>query len=334
MKAVWITPKDDLEIRPEGLYSRLASARYRAIVPAVALASRGHHASVVGLDAESSDSVYDHISDADVVVLRKHYADPACAEQMLARINKRQIKTFFDLSDDRFTEYGPHLRFMLQQAGGIVTASVALQEIVQRQVGRHSNVVSDPFEGARGEARGFSGGRMSGLWFGHGFNLPSLLQSLPELLRAAVVNPFDLTIVTERLEGLERYCEKFNHKNRDSLCLRFSEWSMQATASALNAADFVVIPALPDKQWTLAKSPNRIIESLWAGRFVIAHPIPAYMEFNAWAHIGPSLAEGIAWMVGNGGRIVGHIEGAQNFIANKFSPERISLEWEKVFEEA
>ena len=54
-----------------------------------------------------------------------------------------------------------------------------------------------------------------------------------------------------------------------------------------------MIPALPNSPWTLAKSSNRIIESLWSGRFSRSHPIPSYMEFKDWAWIGANLAEGM-----------------------------------------
>ena len=77
--------------------------------------------------------------------------------------------------------------------------------------------------------------------------------------------------------------------------------------------------SLPDAQWTLAKSSNRIIESLWAGRFVVAHPIPSYMEFNKWAWIGGDLAEGIAWMVDNAASIAGRVSAAQDYIASAYS---------------
>ncbi len=50
MKVVWITPKSDLIDTPSGVDSRVASVRYRALMPAAGLTARGHQAVVVGFD--------------------------------------------------------------------------------------------------------------------------------------------------------------------------------------------------------------------------------------------------------------------------------------------
>ena len=93
----------------------------------------------------------------------------------------------------------------------------------------------------------------------------------------------DLRIVTAGVEGIERYCDKFNLEHAGALALRYAPWSHAETWRSLAAADVVLLPALLDEPWTLAKSANRIIEALWAGRFVVAHPVPSYLEFSDWA---------------------------------------------------
>ena len=154
MKVFWVTPKLDLREGSEGVYSKIASARYRALIPAQALAARGHQASVVGLDHGCFNSVLDQISGADRVVFRKNYDDAECTEQMLAKMRGLGVKTLFDISDDRFhQDTGTHLRKMIAEAGSVVSASPMLQEIVRQHTGRDSAVVGDPFEGARGEPR-------------------------------------------------------------------------------------------------------------------------------------------------------------------------------------
>jgi glycosyltransferase involved in cell wall biosynthesis len=336
MKVVWVTQEADLEMRPEGLHSDMASIRYRAIIPAKELAARGHQASVAGLTHDCFDSVLDQIADSDRVVFTKNYYEPECTERMLRELQARRVKTLFDLTDDRFhLQKGLHLLRMIAQADSVVTASPLLQELVKQRASKDSLIVSDPYEGPRGEARWSPhGSRLKALWFGHGSNLVSLRQALPSLLQAAKNNPIDLRIVTRDIDGVERECKEFNSKYRHALSLRFADWSIAETWNSLAAADFVVIPAQPGERWTLAKSPNRIIESLWAGRFVVAHPIPSYMEFKEWAWIGENLAEGIGWMVDNGPLIVDRIRSAQEYISSVYSPERIASEWEKVLEKA
>jgi hypothetical protein len=324
-----------LEESPGGIDSAIASIRYRALIPAHALAARGHQTSVIGLDRGCFDRVCDQIAAADCVVFRKNYHDAETTERMLREARTQNVKTVFDVSDDRFLgKSGDHLRCMVAQAGSIVTASTNLREIVRQHTNRESLVVGDPFEGARSEARWSPhGARLKALWFGHGVNVHSLRGAFPALLQVGRSCPLDLRIVT-RDPGLERECKQFNSKYRNHLSLRYVEWSLKEMASSLAATDFVVIPALPEVGWTLAKSPNRIIESLWAGRFVVAHPIPSYMEFKDWAWIGADLTEGIAWMIANGAVIADRVRTAQDHIAATYSPQRIGLEWEKVLETA
>ena len=331
MKVVWVNPDDELAARPDGMFSDVASVRYRALIPAKELTARGHHASVIGLDRGCFNNVRDQIADADFVVFRRNHSNPECSEQMLREMTAQGVKTLFDISDDSFSdEFGPHFLRMSAQAGTIVTASANLQEIVRRHAKRESIVVGDPFEGRRGEARWLPGrDRLKALWFGNGANIPSLQAAFPALLNAGNSHPIDLRIVTH-YPGLERACKEFNGRYRHRLSLRYAEWSIKETASSLAATDFVLIPAMPDARWTLAKSPNRIIESLWAGRFVVAYPIPSYLEFKDWAWLGADPAEGIAWTIANGGAIPDRIRAAQDHIDASYSPQRIGLEWERV----
>ena len=335
MKVAWVTQEADLEMRPEGLHSDMASIRYRAIIPARELIARGHRASVVGLTRGCFGSVVEKIGDSDRVVFIKNYYEPECTEQMVQELRARRVKTLFDLTDDRFeSRNGLHLQRMLEQVDSVVTASPMLQELAKQRAGKEARIVSDPYEGKRGEATWSpQGPRLKALWFGHGSNLGSLRQVLPSLLQVGKKNPIDLRIVTKGIEGVERECKEFNRKYRHALALRFAEWSIAETWNSLAAADFVIIPAQAEKRWTLAKSPNRIIESLWAGRFVVAHPIPSYMEFTNCAWLGDDLAEGIAWMVDHGSLIAERIRSAQNYICSVYSPERIALKWEQILEE-
>jgi glycosyltransferase involved in cell wall biosynthesis len=336
MKVVWVTPKLDLREGAEGIYSRIASTRYRALIPARALAARGHEATVAGLDQACFDSVQEQIAGADFVVFRKNYDDAQCTEQMLEKTRGLGVKTLFDVSDDRFRgDPGPHLRHMIAGVDTVVTASPLLQEIVKQHTGRDSVFVGDPYEGARAEPRWApKGARLQALWFGHGSNFDSLQQAIPALVGAGKKKPIDLRVVTKGIDGIERDFKAFNSKYRNALTLRYAEWSAAETWSSLATADFVVIPAKPDELWTLAKSPNRIIESLWAGRFVVGHPIPSYMEFKEWAWLGEDLAQGIAWMVDNPTLIAERIRLAQEYISSTYSPDRIALDWEKIFEKA
>lgn len=331
MKVIWVTVSTDLHETPAGVDSKVASVRYRALMPAAGLRARGHDARVIGVDARAQDQVRREIAAADVVVFRRDYDAPAQMEQLLEETAASGKKTIFDLSDDRLQgRVGPHLRRMVELAGMVVTMSDALRQKVVAEFGKDACFIGDPFEGPRGEPRWQPGPRLKALWFGHPVNLPSLEQSLPALLQAAKRRPIDLRIVTGRVDGIERQCKEFNARYRNTLSMRFAEWSNAETWRSLAEADFVVIPYLAGQPRSMAKSPNRIIESLWAGRFVVAHPIPSYLEFSEWAWIGDDLAAGIGWMLDNPDAIALRVAAAQAHIAASYSAERITAAWEAV----
>ena len=240
MKVVWVTPETDLRESPEGNYSRIASVRYRAIIPARGLVARGHKTSVIGLGRKCFDSVCDQIAGSDLVVFRKNYDDAECTEQMLRKMRDLGVKTLFDISDDRFQQNpGPHLLHMIAQVNAVVTASPVLQQSVRQHAGRDSSVVGDPFEGPRGEPRWSPGARLKALWFGHGTNLDSLQRAFPSLLHAGKKKPIDLRIVTKGIDGIEHDCKVFNSKYRHALAMRYARWSVEETWSSLAATDFV-----------------------------------------------------------------------------------------------
>jgi glycosyltransferase involved in cell wall biosynthesis len=334
MKVVWIVPRQALKNRAGGVSSDLASIRYRAIIPMQGLIARGHDASVIGLDRDCVEDVRRHIADADRLVFIKNYTDPVCSEKVLEEQHARGIKTWFDLTDDRFQgEASEHLRRMVQLAENVVTVSSTLRQIIVQHTGKASEIVGDPYEGPRGSPRWSpAGARLKALWFGYGWNIPGLMQALPALSEAGKQFPMDLRIVTAGVEGIERYCEKFNRNSAGALSLHYASWSSAETWRSLEAADVVLIPALLDEQWTLAKSPNRIIEALWSGRFVVTHPIPSYLEFKEWAWIGANLAEGIAWVMHNQKSIAGRIAAAQDHIAAVYSPDNVAAQWERILE--
>jgi glycosyltransferase involved in cell wall biosynthesis len=336
MKIVWVVPQYALKTDAAGLRTNIASIRYRALIPAQGLIARGHLASVVGLNAERLDEVREQLAGADRVVFIKNYLEPDCSERLLVDMRSRGVKTLFDLTDDRFQgESGGHLQNMVAHAQAVVTVSPALRQIIKQHTGKDSAIVGDPYEGSRGVPKWSPDGRrLKALWFGYGPNIISLRQAFPSLLEAGTKHPMDLRIVTAEVDDIERDCKAFNSKYRHALALRYAKWSKDETWNSLAATDFVVIPALPNSPWTLAKSSNRIIESLWSGRFVVAHPIPSYMEFKDWAWIGPNLAEGIGWMTQNGSKIVERISAAQNHIARAYSPDSIAAQWEQILEKA
>src|SRR5205085_7408808 len=70
-------------------------------------------------------------------------------------------------------------------------------------------------------------------------------------------------------------------------------WSLEATWKALAECDLAWIPVVDSAQKAV-KSPNRLLEALWAGRPVVADRIPAYEPYEDLMPIGRGLDTGVA----------------------------------------
>jgi hypothetical protein len=128
------------------------------------------------------------------------------------------------------------------------------------------------------------------LWFGHKINGYS-------------IDPFldlpDLRIVSNRPGAIP--------------------WSVDTVEFELQCADIVLMPATASY-----KSPNRTLEAIRSGCFVVAEPHPAINDFPIW--IG-DIREGIEWAKQNPSAANEMTREAQAFIRTEYSPEIQASAW-------
>jgi len=172
-------------------------------------------------------------------------------------------------------------------------------------------VVTDPVEGRRGEPRTAPRQPVRLLWFGHPLNLDTLELGLPQ-----IKVPFELTLVTAPGSG----AEATGH--------RFRAWSAHAVFEELRECDAVIIPSDPHNPRKSVKSPNRFTESLWAGRFVVAHPLPSYEPLAAFGWVGEDLGEGLAWLLQHPDAALARVRAGQDAVAERFSPQAVGRAWQ------
>ncbi len=134
---------------PAGPTSDLASARYRALIPAQQLARLGHQVQVAtlpptGWPAKLRDGAFDVL----IVSKSMHTANEELARAMKAR----GVKIVVDFCDDHFAhpQIGPHFQVLAGLADVIVASTEAMAQAVRRNVQREAIVITDP---GRGPAR-------------------------------------------------------------------------------------------------------------------------------------------------------------------------------------
>ncbi len=309
------------------LVSNLASMRYRALMPLRELRRRGYQAHVRSFNDVSRLAGQ---LDADFVIISKTL-DPRHLE--VAKMVKNQGKKLVvDLCDNHFQhpEIGAYHRKLVALADVLIASTPQMAQVIFQETGLSAQVVGDPYEGEQGKAHFNPGERLNVLWFGSHVNLDTLMAALPDLAKVSLSKPINLHIVTKPNAYLEKVIDSGANIAPATLQVSATAWSQETTWAAIRDCDLVMIPTLAHES-KVVKSPNRMVEALWGGRFVVAGDIPSYREFGDWAWIGNNMGEGLAWALAHQSEIPVRIEGAQRHIAVRYSTSAITDGWETVF---
>lgn len=148
-------------------------------------------------------------------------------------------------------------------ADRITTSSSYLkQEISKKYPNTPVFYIPDAPELSRGVPKSGTRSMPHILWYGQPNNLRQLLSvELPKCTLQLTTTIRDVFI-------------------NDNFNIVMSPWSQRNVELGLEACDFVICPADDSSQDGLAKSSNRVLEALWAGRPVICSKIPSYIELN------------------------------------------------------
>lgn len=344
--------------------SDVASVRYRLLMPASALGQLGYRVNLLQLAPE------DHVENVvprltgEVVIISKPPLDAETIEKT-ARLTQQLVqavqadcrKVVADLSDDHFFRpvFGEYFRALVNEVDLNVASTPMMAEIVRGHTQRPVFVAGDPYEGVRGTVEfrppsaraqsllgkvfenvlgGSSRRPLRLLWFGHGSNVGSIAGLLPELPRLVARCTVEVHLVTVQHPDVERLCTSFNEDYAPACTVRLSPWTLDTTWQALRDCDMVIIPIRMDDPSKLVKSPNRLVESVWAGRFVVANPIPSYQEFGDFAWVGEDIVSGIEWALDHPAEVRRRIAAGQAYIEKNFSPAAIARQWDAALKEA
>jgi hypothetical protein len=330
MRITWINPAR-IEQRNGSLTSDRACVRLRCVGPAIDLLRRGHEVMAVALFDWQQWANDPTFYNRDVFVLGKAFAD---VRPIIQRIHESGGKVVIDLCDNVFEPPEDGLKqiyeWALPMADGVATSSETLRVAVARHIPERLPIVAIPdcVEGNRQVARfAPSSDVLRLLWFGYPNNLPLVHQGLPALGKVSQRLRAELTLVTAWVGQPRQAFEGKPH----GLETRLIEWSVETMASEFARCDMAVIPS-DDSPARITKSANKVITSLWAGRYVAAYPLPSYATFAPFAGIGRDLTGNIVWAVQNQTAVVERIVAGQEFIASHYASENIGKAWESFAE--
>jgi len=315
-----------VEQGPAGPTSQFASTRYRVLMPANQLDRLGHQVQIATLPPGPVPPAFMQLA-CDVVVFSKSFRPEH--EPLVEAMRARGTKVVADYCDDHFAhpEYGPwHLK-LARRADQVVVSTEAMAAVIRRHAGRDPVVITDPVEGRRGEPR-FEP-RLPALriaWFGYMGNALGIAQRIGEIEALARRMPVHLTVVTTPHKAVEAMIADIVSRDPARIGVSFVPWSIESTWKAIEACDLVWIPVV-DKEQSLVKSPNRLIESVWAGRFVVADAMPGYQPWADVVAVGTGLETGVMEALADPARVVANLREAQRRVAREHSGYVVGRRW-------
>lgn len=273
----------------------------------------------------------------------------ATYRQILAAIPEPRASVVFSIADDHFDD--AHFRDFyaaaLPDCLAVTTVSERLAATLRQFTSRPVHVAPEPSEGERGAPQTFVARkppaplawlarriglssdlwRVRLLWFGYPANLPPLLELIPALESLARRHPLMLTCVTSPVAEMTALMSPARTQESSALRVQFIPWSPLGLPAIIGANDMVLIPSAYRDPVRQAKSPNRLVSGLHGGRFVVAHPLPAYAPYAAFAWIGEDLCQGIEWAIQHPREVVERIARGQAYIDEKHSAEAVARFW-------
>lgn len=335
MKLLIITD-DTVGTRRDGrLTAQLATTRLRLLVAYDAARSAGYTAWLAVRNKPATLIASDAFRNADTILFGKTFEDHSATALEAKRAGKRVLA---DVADDLgSTGDFDVLRHVVALADGVFCSSARLAESAKAWVPADCRrfCIEEPSEEAirPPQARLQGDGFLELLWFGTSKNIIYLVPHLSEIAALAEHRPFRVTLVCHENVVVQRLCAAAAEQNEGLFDIRFQEWNPQVQAAALDAAHIVLIPGDLAKASSL-KSPNRLINTIAAGRIAVASPIPSYLPFAEYALIRDRMADGIRDALAMpAADLEARIGAGQKTIAERYSRAEISRHWISAFQE-
>lgn len=228
---------------------------------------------------------------ADVIIFAKPIDQDV---PYVVAAQKSGRKVIADFCDMHF--HLPYYDLILKTADAVTCTTKWFSDYIGETYGIEAHVVPDPFEFEQKEPH-CSGARL--LWFGQGANIDSLIRVAPTL------SDLYLTVVSN-IEGA-------------------IPWSIDNLKEQFAKSDIVLMP-----ETAPYKSPNRTIEAIRQGCFVVAEPHPAINDIpGIW--VG-NIRDGIDWAQEHLDEANARTMLAQAYIRRHYSPEAQANAWRGVLE--
>lgn len=270
----------------------LASHRMRVEIPAEVLNSYTTFKTKI---SEKGDDT------CDINIFHKHFRPEQNITDVVMLNDVSKI--IFDVCDDWFDrEFGEYYEAMCDAAHVITCNTPHMQNRIYEVTGRLAHICSDPISFPY-HPPAVPVEEPSLLWYGHAVNIFSVVPYFEKLS--------NLTVITNLQLPIGKFKSKF--------------WKPGLVEKVIDLYDIVIIPAISTPEAKF-KSPNRAVDALHSGRFVIAESEEVYGELVKYIFLGP-IEEGIKFYKNNPDKVKDMIKQGQQYVLDNYNHKTICEQW-------
>ena len=287
------------------LGSARSSSRLRASIP-----------------AEKYGKVITNISDVsqdDVVVFSKKSSIPE-----IQYVVDRGIKFIFDICDDQFEDpvYVKLFSYACSNCDLITVPSRKMKELAEKKTNKNAFITSDPSERERRIPSFSPSDKVRILFFG-------CVDNFSTVPWQDIVNKLTENNINFKIDAIINYQRLYNI-NTDFF--ETHEWTFEKHTQFLNDCDLVFLPFKNNQKNISTKSPNRVVESLNAGKFVVTnYGVDSYNILKDFIFLDEydRLVDGILWTLKNQDAVIEKITEGQKFLDKNYSIESVANTWKQ-----
>jgi len=283
-----------------------ASHRIRALRPVEGLKSLGVDADIVNL------RTINQITTDDIVIVTKD-----SGLEVIPMLQQQGYTVGFDLCDNKFKEEGERYQQYCKIADFVTCNTEFMQQEVKQATGLDSYVFVDSVERPQQTHRQTDCQPVRLVWYGGAASLKYVdFGHCIQLLNRSKID-YELTILVDNAEQRIGHLSKLGN-------VRCVDWSYDTQEQIVSESDIVFIPMFKNNQRrTRTKSPNRVLDGIAQGRWVIAGNVPSYQQVKEFCWLGDPV-EGIQHYINKPLDVARRIKAGQRWIQNNASPEAVA----------
>lgn len=261
----------------------------------------------------------------DVLIFTKLYDENTL--RLAVEAKRRGVAVIGVICDLHLTDQiGRANKQLSEIADELVVPTEYLASLLQKHYARPVGVLEEPIQFPRMEPK-FSpaDSELAILWCGSPNNHDTLGPGIQNLSRYRD-RRITLIVVSGKMPPDWTALSKVS----SSIKMIFLPWELMTQFDMMQLSDIVFLPSLESEE-KRAKSHDRLVEAINAGRLAVAHPLPQYQELSEYCLCTQDYAGAIANALKNRPAMIERIRRGQDYIDGRFAAEVVAAKWQTLF---